>query len=319
MDVSSPCQSRKNSRLATGKPVKYPDMEKALATSCFLDECDEPRVRNQKWCEAHKRAYAAMYAAAKKRDDVESFKEIMSDDDRCKGCMRAYCQKNPIGARWARKKIIDYAEYSQTYGRREYEGDHEGDRPMTEFQFLHWAKETMRLTDAGARAWWQELENSNCDRDQKGRDPNGKLGETRLWVPSDEMRERKKGRYADSQVQEKSKQLKNLDEEALNQLKDFASMRAVDAEFLRGKRLAQAQEANPELPLKVVILKRRSRTLRTPLLARPWTLAWKSRRFHRRSALSCATAWHPWGTPSRKRLSSGSNSLLIRPEGVDVA
>ena len=136
MDGSSPCKTTKSRRTEGGKPIKYPDMEKALATSCFLDECPEPRVRNQKWCEAHKRAYAAMYAGAKKRGEVETFKEVMSDDDRCKGCMRSYCQKNPIGAKWSRKKIIDYTEYNQSYGKREYEGDHEGDRPMTQFQFL---------------------------------------------------------------------------------------------------------------------------------------------------------------------------------------
>ena len=90
---------------------------------------------------------------------------------------------------------------------------------------------------------------SNCDRDQKGRDPNGKPGETRLWVPSDEMRERKKGRCCNSRVVEKSKQLKNLDEESLNQLKDFASMRVADAEFLRGKRLSQQDvSASPATP-----------------------------------------------------------------------
>ena len=239
MDASSPAGRRTGNRWSQEAEAKF--------QTCFLDECPQIRVKNQKWCEDHKRAYAVMYANAKKRNQVEDFQETMSDDDRAKACMRTHCKNNPVGARWSRKKIIDFAEYNQRHGKREYEGELDGDKPMTEFEFLHWAKDTKRLTAQGAQKWWDELEASSCDRDQKGRDPAGNTGQLRLWVPVEEMRERKRGRYSDSSVLEKSKAMKNLDEEALNQLKDFAGVRASDSEFMRGRKLAQ-QEAAPETP-----------------------------------------------------------------------
>ena len=204
-----------------------------------MDECDEPRVRNQKWCADHKRAYAAMYASAKKRDQLTSFKETMADADSCKCAMREYCASSPVGVRWGKKKVVDWVQYQQTHGRRSYDGDLEGERPMTEIEFLHWAQGTKRLTAQGARKWWTELEDSSSTRrDNKGRDPEGNLGKLRLWVPSEEMHEKKKGRFGETAVQEGSRQHKNLDQDCVNELKDFAGVKALDEDFLRGTQLS---------------------------------------------------------------------------------
>ena len=49
---------------------------------CFAQDCGQPRVRNQKWCSKHKRAYAAMAAQAKKNGQYESFQELVADENR---------------------------------------------------------------------------------------------------------------------------------------------------------------------------------------------------------------------------------------------
>ncbi|CAE7244197.1 unnamed protein product [Symbiodinium sp. CCMP2456] len=202
---------------------------------CFAVDCELERLRNQKWCAGHKRAYAALMAQAKKDGKLEVVKEIMADDQRCQICMREWCEKNPINERWSRKRLFDWSQFTERHGRRDYDGDHDGDVPMTEAEFLNWAQTVKRLTATGARHWWTEMKDGNVRRDHGGRDSEGKLGAERLWVPSaQEARERKKGRFGEISVAQGSKQIKNLDDESFNQLLDYAGSKSLDVDFVRG-------------------------------------------------------------------------------------
>ncbi|CAE7221799.1 unnamed protein product [Symbiodinium sp. CCMP2592] len=202
---------------------------------CFAIDCELERLRNQKWCAGHKRAYAAIMAQARKDGKLEIAKEIMADDERCKICMREYCEKNPINERWSRKRLIEWSQFCERHGRRDYDGDHEGDAPMTEAEFLNWAQQIKRLTATGARHWWTELKDSNARRDFGGRDSEGKLGAERIWIPcAQERHERKKGRFGEIGVSQGSKQMKNLDDESFNQLLDYAGSKSLDVDFVRG-------------------------------------------------------------------------------------
>ena len=60
------------------------------------------------------------------------------------------------------------------------------------------------------------------------------MGAERIWIPaSDELKERK-NRFAEVSVNQGSKQMKGLNEEAVSELMDYAGSKAVDAAFLRG-------------------------------------------------------------------------------------
>ena len=213
---------------------------------CFAIDCGLERLRNQKWCAGHKRAYAAIMAQAKKDGKLEIAKEIMADDERCKICMREYCEKNPINERWSRKRLIEWSQFCERHGRRDYDGDHEGDAPMTEAEFLHWAQQIKQLTATGARQWWTELRDSNARRDHNGRDSEGKLGAERIWIPcAQESRERTKGRFGEIGVSQGSKQMKNLDDESFGQLLDYAGDKALDVDFVRGASKSSKDPGSP--------------------------------------------------------------------------
>ena len=146
---------------------------------CFAEDCMDPRCRNQKWCIKHKRAYAAMRAAAKKNNQEEAFQELMGCETRAKLAMWDWCEENSVDCKWSRKKLMDYTQYQELHGQNTYLGEMEGERPKTEVEFLHWAENVKRLTPTGARNWWEELLRT-CRRDDLGRDANGKIGALRL-------------------------------------------------------------------------------------------------------------------------------------------
>ena len=52
---------------------------------------------------------------------------------------------------------------------------------MTEGEFETWASEQRNMTAEGTRNWWRELKlDTDVQRDKKGRDQHGILGELRL-------------------------------------------------------------------------------------------------------------------------------------------
>ena len=251
MDGDSPAAPKRprgpESSASNASGKKVPETTSAGSQSsklCFAEDCPDPRCRNQKWCTRHKRAYAAMHAAAKKNDQEEAFQEVMGCETRAKLAMRDWCEENPVDSKWSRKKLMDYTQYQETHGQNSYLGEMEGDRPKTEVEFLHWAENVKRLTPTGARNWWEELLRT-CKRDDLGRDANGKLGALRLWVPCEELDERKKGRYTDNKVTRGSKQMKKLKDDDVSDLQDFAANRVVDEDFLRGNPRKRAAPSTP--------------------------------------------------------------------------
>ena len=215
---------------------------------CFAQDCGQPRVRNQKWCSKHKRAYAAMAAQAKKNGQYESFQELVADENRLLITMREWCERNPPDGKWSRKRNLDFTQYSEARGQLDYAGEGAGDEPKTEAEFLKWAVDVKCLTQSGAGKWWKDLQ-ATCRTDTKGRHPDGSPGATRLWVPSVEVNERKKGRYVDNKVSQSSKQMKKMSAEEVAMLHDYACARPAEEAFLRGERMSKEDEATIMLQL----------------------------------------------------------------------
>ncbi|CAE7254082.1 unnamed protein product [Symbiodinium sp. CCMP2592] len=227
---------------AKGMPAKAPKM-------CAAEDCPNEACKNQRWCVDHKRAYAAMFANARKNGQQEELQEVMACEIRSKVAMREWCEKNPPAGKWSRKRTHDFAQYQHIEGTLDEHGDLGQDWPMTEAEFLHWATDTKRLTSTGATNWWKEL-SATCKKDYMGRDPHGALGAQRLWVPAAEFYQRKKARFNQSQVLENSRPMRRLTEEDLDELRDFASTRTADESLLRGEaRRVAPRTPQPALPL----------------------------------------------------------------------
>ena len=218
----------------------------AEGQQCFAMDCFDARLRNQKWCAKHKRAYAAMYMSAKKQDTLVHFNQLMANETQAKLAMRDWCHQNPPDGKWSRKRLLDFTQYTEAQGRLAYEGDADGDEPKTEAEFLRWAVDVKCLTTAGAERWWQDLQTAASRRDFKGRHADGTVGALRLWVPSVELSERKRGRYEDSKVTSGSKQIKKMAEADVDELRDLALSRPVDDAFLRGEKRARDPDLGSE-------------------------------------------------------------------------
>ena len=164
MDQSSP-PTKKQQALSVAELSDASEPAPPLDPSqiCFAEDCDEIRVRNQKWCAKHKRAAAAMMAQAKREGQQEELQEIMACDCRRKLAMRDWCEANPVDSKWSRKKVMDFTQYQQSHGKLDYMGSWDGKVPKTEAELLNWATDKKRLTRGGA-AWWKELSDT-CKSD----------------------------------------------------------------------------------------------------------------------------------------------------------
>ncbi|CAE7807041.1 unnamed protein product [Symbiodinium sp. CCMP2592] len=215
---------------------------------CAAEDCPNEACRNQRWCQDHRRAHAAMVINARKQGQEDELKEVMSCEIRSKVAMRDWCEKNPVDGKWSRKRTHDFAQYQHVEGTLDEHGDNDQDWPMTEAEFLHWATDTKRLTSTGASNWWKELLVS-CKKDFKGREPHGALGAQRLWVPAAEFSQRKRARFNQSQVVENSRPMRRLAEDDLDDLRAFAASRTADESFLRGEpRRVAPRVSQPQTP-----------------------------------------------------------------------
>ena len=153
-------------------------------------------------------------------------------------------RSHPPNGKWTRKRLLDFAQYSESRGSLDYNGGAEGDEPKTEAEFTRWATELKCLTPTGASRWWKELEGSSCKRDLKGRRPDASVGALRLRIPSLEMQERKKGRYIDNKLATSSKPLRKLTDQDACDLAAYATSRPTNDAFLRGEKRQMEEEFN---------------------------------------------------------------------------
>ena len=246
----APSSKDSSENSATGTPAGRSN--KAMQELvCFAIDCVEERMRNQKWCKLHKRACAAMAANAKKQGKSKEFSELMANETTAKIAMRDWCADNPPDSKWSRKRLHDFAQYTKSQGSLSYQGDGDWDEPKTEAEFMKWAVEQKCLLQSGAEKWWKELLASPCRKDYFGRRPDGAIGALRIWAPTSEFAERKKGRYEDSKITEGSKQMKKLSSNDMEEMRDFAVSGTADEAFLRGEKRSRdsdgAESSNPNL------------------------------------------------------------------------
>lgn len=209
---------------AVGFGVVYQSRSACLA-------CDDQPVRGHRWCAEHKRVEQAMRYQANKSGNVKMYDEIMGDDAKAAAALREQVKKTPAGSRWARQPLIDWTAFKQVHGVRVSVKEREGNSPMTEEEFIHWAQDTKMQTKAAAQAWWKEYFESDAERDWLGRG-----GALRLWVKTVEIKFRDRERYIDNATEQGSNQVKGMKADEVQNLNNFTLGQEISYadSFLRG-------------------------------------------------------------------------------------
>ena len=166
----------------TPKPKKLPKQEKQ---KCLASKCEEVRQDKHRWCPNHKRqAEAIVYQATKANKQAEC-KEIMQDDSSAQAAMEDFDNLNPVGKKFGKKRIIDWAQWSHKFSSKKFTKETMKHEPMTYPEFLAWAEERKKLSLSDAQKWWQEMdEDPNTDRDNNGRGGAKPVSYTHLTLPT---------------------------------------------------------------------------------------------------------------------------------------
>ena len=190
----------------TPKPPKPPKQENQ---KCLASKCEEVRQDKHRWCSNHKRqAEAIVYQATKANKQAEC-KEIMQDDSGAQAAMEEFDNINPIGKKFGKKSIIDWAQWHHKFSSKKFSRETTKQEPMTYPEFITWAEDRKKLSLSDAQKWWQEMdEDPSIDRDN-----NGRGGAKQLWVPKKRQRERGTERAEEDALTEGSKQQKMIIEQ----------------------------------------------------------------------------------------------------------
>ena len=136
-------------------------------------------------------------------------KEIMLEDSSAQAAMEELDNLNPLGKKFGKKSIIDWAQWSHKFSNKKFSKESMKHEPMTYPEFLAWAEERKKLSLSDAQKWWEEMdEDPNTDRDNKGRG-----GAKQLWVPKKRQRERGTERAEEDALTEGNKQQKMIIEQ----------------------------------------------------------------------------------------------------------
>ena len=205
------------------------------AKLCKVLNCSMFAKDGKTRCEGHNRTYDCMMYQANKDGELETLEKVLGDPEKEFTAMSDFVKETPPHDLFIRKgrsnKWVNWACFKQLYGVRKSKIEQEVDVPKTEEEFEKWATEQRNMTAEGARNWWRELKlDTDVQRDKKGRDQHGRLGELRLWVPNAEERcIRQKETYADRQVENEQFRLKYANEDELEALRAHARTQPPEA------------------------------------------------------------------------------------------
>ena len=178
----------------------------AAPKSCFVQGCTDPLFPRHKFCETHKRLYAAMtyQRASLPPEAQQAFDSLMKDPVSCGIELAKFQQDNPCLKKFARKKPLDVCRYLKVYSAQLSTGARSEDVEMTHHEFINWAQTVKALSRSGAESWWSELmQDKHVEKNQDGRWPDGRRGALQCVVPgAAKLRYNDESRSATNKVQD---------------------------------------------------------------------------------------------------------------------
>ena len=207
---------------------------------CFV--CDEPKKPNSRFCKTHHPCMEAIKTQAFNKGEMEAFDQIFDDEAKCRAAMAQFAKDNPPGKRF-RKSIIDWAQWKKAYGVRVSFLTRDTEKEMDETDFVQFETLKRRKTEVQARGEWQRmLADPKIERTGDGVD-------TKIWITMAKKRERVRENFEENQLVEGSKELKNLRQQELQDLKNFAHSSAAScaSAFLNAAQQARTVAAEPSI------------------------------------------------------------------------
>eukprot|EP00435_Cladocopium_sp_Y103_P068230 s676_g31.t1 len=192
-------RGRGRGKAAAKKSAAKPDSSKV----CFVAQCERKVRSHSKFCQQHSKDVEAIRYQAKSRKDNEVMNAVelaLGDPTKAKLCLEEFAQNNPEGR--FRRKLIDWSAFMQTHGKRAEVRDRAKEELMDVTDFVSW-KMGRGLSEQDAMDAWKHLLETDAEREGEG-------AETKVWVEKNKERFKDTVRYKDNQLQEGSRQMKDM-------------------------------------------------------------------------------------------------------------
>ena len=143
--------------------------------------------------------------------ELPAFNQVMSDPSKAKSAIEEFERENPVGS--GRKKLIDWVQWKRTHGVVHSYKMREGETLMGIDDFYALRSFPRGKTREASDAEFQQLAKQNYDREGEG-------ASLQLWLPDCKTRMRDVTHYSKSEVEESSKQMKDVGKKEKDELMD---------------------------------------------------------------------------------------------------
>ena len=143
--------------------------------------------------------------------ELPAFNQVMSDPPKAKSAIEEFERENPVGS--GRKKLIDWVQWKRTHGVVHSYKMREGETLMGIDDFYALRSFPRGKTREASDAEFQQLAKQNYDREGEG-------ASLQLWLPDCKTRMRDVTHYSKSEVEESSKQMKDVGKKEKDELMD---------------------------------------------------------------------------------------------------
>ena len=212
----------------------------AVDTSCFAEECEEPRLVSKRWCSHHSRCWDNLFNQAKKAGEQPTLQKAVSTPKGAQRVFEDYDRENPPHAKYARKTLVQWGQFKRVHQVSTTFRARDGCKPFEQKQWLKRCEAKMGWTTLEAKAQWQKWLDSDVDRDNEGLNNS-----VRLWIPVIEERHIDKERMKASVFEETGDREAKIDQQldlknALINHLDVANGPSEEDAFLHKEPLAGA-------------------------------------------------------------------------------
>jgi hypothetical protein len=203
------------------KPANAKAKAGKVAKGCFVDACPVPKKANSRFCKDHHPDQESILYQAKANGE-EALKlatEALHCKVRCPKLLAEWRMNNPPGS--SRKKLIDFTKFNRAFGYKAVKRSREGMERLDLVDFTHyWCRRNFcdPLQSDGREkariAFDKELGRTGVDKETED-------GKEYLWVELSKKRHKDKEQYMEGQVNQSSKDIKDISEKQMGQLLGF--------------------------------------------------------------------------------------------------
>lgn len=209
-----------------GRPKAKPKAKATATRSCAVCGVSSNMPPKARFCYPRKRCYDSMAEQAKKAGTMDTFNEVMGNPDSMVVAILDFADKNPPGARFKRKSLIDWVQWKRTFTRQEVYRHRVDLHPFEEEEWVRWKVNAFGWVRTEAKQEWDRmasLPNSEIDH-------LGHRGAVRMWLPRDEARHVDRARVVQESMVQGSAQMKKMSESEFGELRTWVGSRQLETD-----------------------------------------------------------------------------------------